>query len=99
MMAQIARAARFAMAMVASRSGLRASSALIRGSAELGWCRLRLTSDVMPVTRRRRRYWSPILEMRPRRSLPPLVVQRREAQPGGELTARAEPGRIRDGGR
>src|SRR3954464_12245889 len=29
MMAQIARAARFAMAMVASRSGLRASSALI----------------------------------------------------------------------
>ena len=55
-MAQIARAARFAIATVTSRTGLRASSALTRGSAELGWCRLRLTSDVMPVTRRRRRY-------------------------------------------
>ena len=40
-MAQIARAARFAIATVPSRSGLRASRALMRGSAELG---------VMPVT-------------------------------------------------
>src|SRR3954470_5982901 len=35
-MAQIARAARFAMATVTSRGGLRASRALMRGSAELG---------------------------------------------------------------
>src|SRR5215210_7016556 len=36
MMAQIARAARFAIATVTSLSGLRASRALMRGSAESG---------------------------------------------------------------
>ena len=72
MMAQIARAAWLAMATVATRTGLRASSAVIRGSAVSGRCRLRRTSEVMPMTRSLRRYWSPILEIRPRRSLPPL---------------------------
>src|SRR5918998_1399590 len=54
----------------------------------------------MPVTSKRRRYWSAHLGD-PTEALPAPagVVEGREAEPGRELTARAELGGIRDGGR
>lgn len=72
MIAQTTRAVWFAMATVATRTGLRASKATSRGSAVSGLRFTRLMSDVMPTTSSVQRYLSPILVMRPSLSLPPL---------------------------
>src|SRR5437899_9015428 len=100
MMAQIALAAWLAMATVATRSGLRASSAVIRGSATSGRRTLRATSEVMPMISNLRRYWSPILEIRPSRAFPPLQYGRRSgrAMQGGVLAALGLAADVRNGG-
>jgi hypothetical protein len=61
-----------AAATVTTRAGFRASMSAMRGSTDPDSDRARWTSEVIPSTRSRRRYRSPILEIRPSRSLPPL---------------------------
>src|SRR4051812_42318212 len=99
-MAQIARAARLAMATVTSRSGLRASRALMRGSAEVG---------VVPVASDKRGHagdqkTAQVLIAHlgdPTEALLAAagVVQRCQPEPSRELTPGAELSGIRDGGR
>src|SRR5271170_6984061 len=60
------------MATVATRTGFRARSEAKCGVALSGLLRNWRTSAVAPMTSSRRRYLSPILLIRPRRSLPPL---------------------------
>ncbi len=72
MVAQMVRAVLFAIATVATRTGFRASRLANRGSIFSGLDFARLTSEVMPTMSILRRYLSPILVMRPSRSLPPL---------------------------
>lgn len=66
------RAVLFAMATVARRDGLRASSLRAHGSRVSGSCRARFSRDVMPITSRRRMELSPFFVILPNRSLPPL---------------------------
>ena len=94
MMAQITRAARFAIATVTSRTGLRASRALIRGSAafevvlvapdERGHAGDQKTPQVL--IGHLRDLTEPLLASAG-------VGERREAEPSRELTSRAEVGR------
>lgn len=72
MIAQTTRAILFAMATLATRAGLRASNAIRCGSVVSGLCLARRINEVAPITRSFLRYRSPILVMRPSRSLPPL---------------------------
>lgn len=72
MIAQATLAVRLAAATVTTRAGLRASMAAMRGSTESGLALARRTSEVMPMTSRRRKYRSLMREIRPIRSLPPL---------------------------
>jgi len=72
MIAQTTRAVLFAIATVATLVGFRASRSAKRGSILPGWCFARRTSDVMLTMSNLRRYLSPILVIRPSRSLPPL---------------------------
>ena len=70
--AQTIRAVLLAMATVATRAGLRSSKDVSHLLARSGWDRVCRTSDVIPTTSNDRRYWSPILVIRPSFSLPPL---------------------------
>lgn len=72
MIAQTTRAILFAMATLAKRTGFLASNATSRGSALSGLYLARRINDVAPTTNSILRYRSPILVMRPSRSLPPL---------------------------
>ncbi len=72
MIAQTTRAILLAMATLATRTGFLAKRATRRGSAVSGLCLARRIRDVAPTTRSFRKYRSPILVIRPRRSLPPL---------------------------
>lgn len=76
MTAHAIRAILLAMATEATRAGFLASNATKRGSTVLGFCLAYRTSAVAPTTRSCRRYRSPILVMRPKRSLPPLELCR-----------------------
>ncbi len=66
------RAVLFAIATVASRGDLRSSSATAHGSTRSGLTFICLRRAVIPVTNNRLTYRSPIFEIRPSRSLPPL---------------------------
>ena len=70
--AQTIRAVLFAMATVAKRAGLRSKSEVSHLFARSGWDFVCLTSEVIPTTSNWRKYWSPILVIRPNRSFPPL---------------------------
>ncbi len=70
--AQMIRAVLFAMATVATRGSLRSRKAIAHGSTRSGLTFIWFNRAVMPVTSRRLRYRSPIFEMPPKRSLPPL---------------------------
>jgi hypothetical protein len=59
-----------AMATLATRASFRASNARRRGSAVSGLCLARRIKEVAPITRSFLRYRSPILVIRPSRSLP-----------------------------
>ena len=72
MIAQMIRAVLFAIATVATLVGFRASRSARRGSILPGLYFARRTSDVIPTMSSLRRYLSPILLIRPSRSLPPL---------------------------
>ena len=72
MIAQMIRAVLFAIATVATLVGLRVSRSARRGSILPGLYFAQRTSDVMPTMSSLRRYLSPILVIRPSRSLPPL---------------------------
>lgn len=85
---------------MATRNGLRASSAAISGPATSRKRTLRTKCEVMPLTSSLRSYWSPILEIRSRRSFAPAaVLSRAQPEPGGELPAGAERRRIGHRGR
>lgn len=71
---QTIRAALLAIATVARPVGLRLSTSLTQGSALSGFRMAAPTRDVIPMTKSFRRYWSPIVAIRQRRSLPPLDV-------------------------
>src|SRR4030095_16947359 len=72
MIAQITRAALLASATVATRAGLRDSRSASQRSTDLGLRFARLMSEVMPTISSLRRYLSPIFDILPSRSLPPL---------------------------
>ena len=72
MIAQMTRAVLFAIATVATLVGFRAGRSVRRGSILPGLYFARRTSDVIPTMSSLRRYLSPILLIRPSRSLPPL---------------------------
>ena len=72
MIAQMTRAVLFAIATVATLVGFRASKSAKRGSILSGLYFARRTSEVIPTMSSLRRYLSPILVIRPSRSLPPL---------------------------
>lgn len=76
MTAHAIRAILLAMATEATRAGFLASRATKRGSTVPGFSLAYRISAVAPTTRSYRRYLSPILVMRPNRSLPPLELCR-----------------------
>lgn len=66
------RAVFLAMATVATREDFRSRNDIAHGSTRSGLTFIWFNRAVITVTSRRLSYRSPILEMRPRRSLPPL---------------------------
>ena len=68
---QAMRAVLLATATVTSRAGLRSSRPRTQVPVADGLLSARRTTEVAPTTRSRRRYPSPIFDIRPRRSLPP----------------------------
>ena len=70
--AQIMRAVLLAMATAATLLGLRDRMSANHGSNLSGSDLMDRIRDVMPKTSNRRMYWSPIFEMWPNRSFPPL---------------------------
>src|ERR1700694_1401783 len=72
MIAQITRAVLLASATVTTRTGFRDNRSASFGSTAWGLSFARRTSEVMPTTSSRRKYLSPIFDILPSRSLPPL---------------------------
>ena len=70
--AQTMRAALFAIATAATLPGFRAMMSANHGSYRSGFLVIWRIRDIMPMTSNRRMYRSPIFEIRPNCSLPPL---------------------------
>lgn len=70
--AHIIRAVLLAIAIAATLLGLRDRMSANHGSNFSGSNRIERIREVMPRTSNRRMYWSPILEICPSRSFPPL---------------------------
>ena len=77
MIAQMIRVVLFAIATVATLVGFRASRSARRGSIVAGLYFARRTSEVVPTMSSLRRYLSPILVIRPKRSLPDAPAMKR----------------------